>query len=1188
MRLVRMGVRAARWNQPPRRRVGEVHAVRRETRRLGRVHPAPIRFAEVSEGRESIDPAQAPAPPQTASPAPEAAPGPTAAGQVSARATDAFTAWDGGTRGRGILQLQRTVGNAAVSRMLATRPRSIARVEDMTLGAKEMERAAADEAGEPERLKKAIDTCDPGDIKAVTNFGAASLTDRMRFILALLDQGWVGPSDESALERIWSSFGDGLAKIAGDNPNLWEVCLDRGMDPSGIPALDKVRKSFEADVKALATSYMDQNLGFVEQEMIALGLTEPKGGTSPTRQTEVELHRQKTQDLAREAERAFQAQDELRKVHVGYNMINDPRAGGLRTPVNFDPEKRPTFQEASGFQDSKKAPKTWEETKAQWDETQKVLAAVGAQSPTVFAAVAQGRGEVQALAKPGPNGDSTQAAAVAQRVLTTTKGNIEATKPKLQSGKLDWRDLKPIHDQLFNGGAKGASGLDWSGGFAKSVGKDVIGDHETTEFWITLGLGSLSAALFIVASFATGGLAAAALLGAGVGVGAGQAAASWDKWDDLSTAAKGAASEGTKLVSQEQADAAFLSAILDTVFVFLDAAQAVKALKGVMAAEKIVEAAAERSAVSALGDLGKGAAAAQKIERAVAEAGVQETLDRTGKTAGELIREMQAAVKESPELAEQMKSTIARLQEAERLGLKPRAAGQAVAEGAEAAQKAAGEAKLLSQGSEAEMAWAKDRPLGELLAGVGEAVGAKTISPGFADKIAIEAIERMGPTAALKRAGGWKALSKALGDSSQAGQRLMAWRSAVFDDLERFVKDELKGQVQRTGTQTKFSNDIDMSFIGHNAAEVKDGAARYLAAKLGADPKEFDLIMMAGLFTDPRRMHAYDVLPAAIREKIASKAAAQEESLIWNRRLFEATHSGDETLATSIRDEMKRLNIGEFAYKPLSEGDVRRLAQRVDALHGELDAAIKAGDQTAMERLSSQIGEAQALINASEGGGYFSGGGVRRWVSERPNEKGFPRLPGGEAAGELSAEALTAFIDQLPKLDHSLLETAAHGSIERVADGIRGVGKYGGRLAELSGEAAGKGGAWEALAKRCAELKKLADEGGAAAKIAAGQGEEVIGQARALFSDLIAQSSGHLDRLRAAANLPEVAGVMAAKQRMTQLHVTLLRAQDAVLGHLNSIARALRTGSRLLDGEVPEAAPAPPAPQAGGPAEPPQ
>ena len=108
----------------------------------------------MSEGRESIDPAQAPAPPQTASPAPEAAPGPTAAGQVSARATDAFTAWDGGTRGRGILQLQRTVGNAAVSRMLATRPRSIARVEDMTLGAKEMERAAADEAGEPERLKK--------------------------------------------------------------------------------------------------------------------------------------------------------------------------------------------------------------------------------------------------------------------------------------------------------------------------------------------------------------------------------------------------------------------------------------------------------------------------------------------------------------------------------------------------------------------------------------------------------------------------------------------------------------------------------------------------------------------------------------------------------------------------------------------------------------------------------------------------------------------------------------------------------------------------------------------------------------------------------------------------------------------------------------------------------------------------
>lgn len=1134
----------------------------------------------MSGGREAPEPVQAAAPPQAADRSPEAVPAQTPAmNAVAAR---------GGVSVGSVLQLQRSAGNAAVSRLLNSSPRGVARVEDMTLGAQEEQRAAADDAREPERLKKAIETLDPGDIKAVRNVGAASVTDRMRFILALLDQGWVGPSDESALERIWSSFGDSLPKMASENSTLWEQCLDRGMDPSGIPALKRVRSAFEADVKAVATSYMDQNLAFVEQEMVALGLAAPKGGQSPTRATEVELHRQKTQDLAREAERAFQAQDALRQVHVGWNMIMHYGAAGARVPVKFDPDpvKHPAFQESSAVQGSVRAPKTWEETKAQWDETQKVLAAVGAQSPTVFAAVAQGRGEVQALGKAGPNGDSAQAAAVAQRVLTVTKGNIEATKPKLQSGKLDWRDLKPIHDQLYAGAGKGGSGIDWSNSFARSVAKDVIGDHETSEFWVTLGLGSLGAALFLVASFATGGLAAAALLGAGVGVGAGQAAASWDKWNDLSTAAKGAASEGTRLVSQEQADAAYLSAILDTVFVFLDAAQAFKALKGVMAAEKIVEAAAERSAVTALGDLGKGASAAQRIERAVAEAGVQETLDRTGKTAGELVQEMQAAIKESPELAERMQSTIARLQEAERLGLKPRAPGQAVAEGAEAAQKAAGESKLLSQGSEAEMAWAKDRPLGELLAGVGQAVGAKTISPGFADKIVIEAIERLGPTETLKRAGGWKALSKALGDSSQAGQRLMTWRSAVFDDLERFVKDELKGQVQRTGTQTKFSNDIDMSFIGHNATEVKDGASRYLAAKLGADPKEFDLIMMAGLFTDPRRMHAYDALPAAIREKIAGKAAAQEESLIWNRRLWEATHAGDETLAASVREEMKRLNIGEFAYKPLSEGDVRRLAQRVDALHGELDAAVRAGDHGAMERLATQLGESQALINASEGGGYFSGGGVRRWVSERPGEKGFPRLPGGESAGGLSAEALAAFIDQLPKLDHALLETAAHGSIERVADGIRGVGKYGGRLAELSGEAAVKGSPWEALAKRCAELKKLADEGGAAAKLAAGQGEEVIGQARALFGDLIAQSSGHLDRLRIAANLPDVAGVMAAKQRLTQLHVTLLRAQDAVLGHLNSIARALRTGSRLLDG-TDETAPPPP-PQPGGAAEPPR
>src|SRR5207249_3201160 len=117
-------------------------------------------------------------------------------------------------------------------------------------------------------------------------------------------------------------------------------------------------------------------------------------------------------------------------------------------------------------------------------------------------------------------------------------------------------------------------------------------------------LSSLTAALFIVAEIATGGLATAALFG-GVALGGAQALASWDNYETLSAAAGSAASPETQVVSAEQVKAARLEAILNTIFAIVDLGQIAAAARSAAAAARVGKAAAERGAEAGLRDIGK-------------------------------------------------------------------------------------------------------------------------------------------------------------------------------------------------------------------------------------------------------------------------------------------------------------------------------------------------------------------------------------------------------------------------------------------------------------------------------------------------------------------------------------------------------------------------------------------------------
>jgi hypothetical protein len=263
--------------------------------------------------------------------------------------------------------------------------------------------------------------------------------------------------------------------------------------------------------------------------------------------------------------------------------------------------------------------------KEHWDSVNAVITGFANRYPAIHALVAEGDETGLAdLAAGGPQ----EARQVIGRVLTEVLDNIDETIPKV-GDDLDDRDLKPIHHQLFNG-LEARSGTDWSQRIPRWAAEDLLSDHEATQFWISLGLGTLAAAAFIVAEIATLGTATF-FIAAGVGIGASaiQAGRSWEQYEDLATAADAAVSDDLALVARGQVDAARVSAIMDTVFAFLDvagpAARVVRGARGAAAGTRVLGEGTEAATEETL----------ERGTRETAEATAEEGLERGGREAAE-------------------------------------------------------------------------------------------------------------------------------------------------------------------------------------------------------------------------------------------------------------------------------------------------------------------------------------------------------------------------------------------------------------------------------------------------------------------------------------------------------------------------------------------------------------------------
>ena len=86
---------------------------------------------------------------------------------------------------------------------------------------------------------------------------------------------WLGPDDEDALERAWSSFADRFETAVQSNPGAWTRSVQRGADPDRIAQTKGKYTQFKLEVVELARTNLTANEDRIVAEMAEFGLPPP-------------------------------------------------------------------------------------------------------------------------------------------------------------------------------------------------------------------------------------------------------------------------------------------------------------------------------------------------------------------------------------------------------------------------------------------------------------------------------------------------------------------------------------------------------------------------------------------------------------------------------------------------------------------------------------------------------------------------------------------------------------------------------------------------------------------------------------------------------------------------------------------------------------------------------------------------
>lgn len=401
-----------------------------------------------------------------------------------------------------------------------------------------------------------------GDVKDINPqaFRLASDEDRFRLIFILLNQGWVGPRDEYYLEHIWGSFGKRLLEVGRKDFAIWNLCVDRGANLWALPDLLGIQDQFKADVTAKTRGYLAKNRAFIQTEQKRLGLDNPQApATADQNKALIDL-----KQVAKQVSEAEMKQTALRDVNVGYNrkgsVGDDPTATRDDwEPMPFNPDTPP--QRSGPIGGEQHPMPTWEATNTKHMSLESTIKGFANRYPTIYALRRDNK-----VYDVATGTDDTKARQTMATSLQGVLDNIATTEGKLADPKSTLAlDLHPVHQQLYT-----SPGSPWQDPFGQAVAKETVKGHEDAEWWTEMGVTALQLGLFAVAELATGGAATVFFLALAAGVGGIRAEQSWEKYQEKSAAANANLSDETRLLESGEADAALVTAVLDTATAFLD------------------------------------------------------------------------------------------------------------------------------------------------------------------------------------------------------------------------------------------------------------------------------------------------------------------------------------------------------------------------------------------------------------------------------------------------------------------------------------------------------------------------------------------------------------------------------------------------------------------------------------------
>ena len=888
------------------------------------------------------------------------------------------------------------------------------------------------------------------DIKI--NLKTASAREKLDEIRRLQDLG-----KYRAARGVWDSFEWHMADMAMANRALFKPMLEHEPELIRHHSFKELSDNFKQAAESRLRSNLDNNERLVTDEMAKLGIVEdPKRAAKPDEDSSL-------RELQVKAEMVNKAQEGMRKartIKVGWTKadieasdydvgedMNDMQLAGY-----FDPERKP-FWGPGHLTDGAPQFEDYDKVKKEWDKLELFARKALAESPALFSIVGDPVKGDPTTAGQLAGLTPAEARAWLRQPMTALIGKIKDAREKI-GDDIDYRDCTPVIEQLMQTS-------EFGGEIERARIQSDVKEHNTGNLLRTLGLAFLSMAGFLLAAFATGGMSVFIGVAIGVGASATQAGLSINDYLDKAAAREGRTGDPQyDIMSQEAVDSAFASAVLDTAFAAIDvmagAAQVVKAITS--PAAKMIqagEAGLRAQAGTALKEAMQGAAGpaqVQAIESAVAEIGAEGAARAAGMAPDELVRYVPVGS------AAHEKLTLAA--DAARLG----------AEGA--------------------VVGAGRQSLAERLATLSGREHAAEL-----DRVVQESFDRIGFVGTVRDAGGWKALTKQLGEGHHHVRALEAWRSGLVEEAAEFVRSATKGEgtAVRTGTM-QGTSDVDISTFGVDAAQNVERVKEFLARRVNVQRSELELMLDADAAVNPARMHLQDVAPNlsdAMHQKILTESARHQEGLIFARRWYDAVEGGDDLLKAELEQLAGSLGIEiNKSWKPMSPEALAALESKMDDWAKRLAKLEREGaDEGTRKGLIEQIGRAQAEVLAHNPNMYMDVGNIKTLVTRRPIDASRIQAALGslDAANIARLDTLFAqerylkILGEGPHIEHALQaiqESANNAAV--VAANVKSLAKHGRRVIETLGADIAHGlnpSTWDELASTLDLLMFKAEAG---------------------------------------------------------------------------------------------------------------